>query len=130
MSDRVETLDPRHSVTRREFTLEAALAILAGCVISITETGCGSDSSPGPSPLPVGDVNGTISANHGHTATVMAAQIAAGGAITLDIQGSATHDHKVSLSQTDMASLKNRQPVTSTSTTDASHSHGVTFTPA
>jgi hypothetical protein len=130
MSDSVETLDPRHSVTRREFTLEAALAILAGCVISVAETGCGSSyTSPTPAPTAT-DVTGVISANHGHSAVITAAQITAGGAITLDIQGSATHDHKVSLSQTDMATLKNRQPVSSTSSTDASHSHGVTFTPA
>jgi hypothetical protein len=145
MSDRVETLVPHHSVTRRErlvphhsvtrreFTLEAALAILAGCVISISETGCGSDSST-PAPSPVGvvtDVPGVVSANHGHAITITAAQITAGGAlIDLDIQGQATHAHRVSLSQADMGTLKNRQPVSTTSTTDASHSHTVTFTPA
>jgi hypothetical protein len=132
MSDSVETLEPRRSVTRREFTLEAALAILAGCVISISETGCGGDSST-PAPSPVGvvtDVPGVVSANHGHAVTITAAQITAGGAITLDIQGQATHDHQVSLSQANMGTLNNRQPVTVTSTTDASHSHSVTFTPA
>jgi hypothetical protein len=130
MSDSVQTLDSRRSVTRREFTLEAALAILAGCVISVAETGCGGTTNQGPSPLTTGDVTGVISANHGHTAMVTAAQITAGGAVTLDIQGSATHDHKVSLSQADLGTLKNRQPVSSTSSTDASHSHTVTFTPA
>jgi hypothetical protein len=129
MSDRVQTLDPR-SVTRREFTLEAALAILAGCVISIAETGCGS-SSTAPTPTPtVTDVPGVVSANHGHAVTITAAAITAGGAITLDIQGTATHDHQVSLSQANMGTLKSRQPVSTTSTTDAQHSHTVTFTPA
>jgi len=131
MSDRVESLVPHHSVTRREFTLEAALAILAGCVISIAETGCGSDSTPAPTPLPaVADVPGVISANHGHTAVVLAAQITAGNAVSLDIQGQATHAHQVSVSQANLATLKSRQPVSVTSTTDASHSHTVTFTPA
>lgn len=128
MSDSVQTLDPRRAVTRREFTLEAALAILAGCVIAVSETGCGG-SDLGPSPTPT-DVSGSVSANHGHSAVISAAQITAGGAITLDIHGSANHPHTVSLSQTDMAALKSRQPVTSTSSTDASHSHSVTFTPS
>jgi hypothetical protein len=130
MSDSVETLVRRQSVTRREFTLEAALAILAGCVISVTETGCGgSNTAPTPAPT-VTDVPGVISANHGHAVTITAAAITTGGAITLDIQGQATHDHQVSLSQANMGTLKSRQPVTITSTTDASHSHNVTFTPA
>jgi hypothetical protein len=133
MSDRVETLVPHHSVTRREFTLEAALAILAGCVISITETGCGSSSpTPAPTPLPtVADVPGVVSANHGHQITVTAAQITAGtGLVDVDIQGTATHDHKVSVTQANLATLKSRQPVSVTSTTDSGHSHTVTFTPA
>ena len=128
MSDSVQTLDPRREVTRREFTLEAALAILAGCVIAISETGCGgSDLAPTPNPT---DVTGTVSANHGHSAVITAAQLSAGGAIMLDIHGSADHPHTVSLSQTDMSTLKSRQPVSTTSTTDNSHSHTVAFTPA
>jgi hypothetical protein len=128
MSDSVETLDPRRSVTRREFTLEAALAILAGCVIAVTETGCGgSDLAPTPNPT---DVTGNISANHGHSAVITSAQITAGNAITLDIRNQADHPHTVAISQADLATLKSRQPVTSTSSTDASHSHSVTFTPA
>jgi hypothetical protein len=129
MSDSVQALDPR-SVTRREFTLEAALAILAGCVIAITETGCGGYSDPGPSPMPVGDVTGTISANHGHSATISSAQITAGNAITLDIRSQADHPHTVAVSQANLATLNGRQSVTITSSTDASHSHSVTFTPA
>ena len=129
MPDSVQTPDLHRSVTRREFTLEAALAILAGCVIAVTETGCGG-SDNGPSPLPVGDVTGSIGANHGHSALITSAQLAAGGAITLDIRGQADHPHMVSLSQADMASLKNRQMVSSTSSNDASHTHTVTFTPA
>jgi hypothetical protein len=130
MSDSVQALDPR-SVTRREFTLEAALAILAGCVIAITETGCGGGySDPGPSPMPVGDVTGTISANHGHSATISSAQITAGNAITLDIRSQADHPHTVAVSQANLATLNGRQSVTITSSTDASHSHSVTFTPA
>jgi hypothetical protein len=121
-------------VTRRKFTLEAALAILAGCVITIADACGGKDDTPtNPSPAPT-DITGTISANHGHTATVTAAQITATNAIVLDIQGNAVHHHTLSLSQTDLQTLKNRQPVSRDSSSDVSssgnlHLHTVTFTP-
>ena len=130
MSDRTETVVLRQSLTRREFTLDAALAILAGCVITIADTACGSDSGTSPSPAAPADVNGVIAANHGHIAVIMGAQITAGSAISLDIRGMATHTHTVAVSQSDLSTLKNRQPVTLTSTTDASHSHSITFTPS
>jgi hypothetical protein len=64
-------------------------------------------------------------------ATITGAQIRAGTAIVaLDIRGMATHTHTLSISQADLATLKNRQTVTSLSTTDSGHSHTVTFTPA
>jgi hypothetical protein len=122
-------------VTRRKFTLEAALTILAGCVIMIADACGGKDDTPtNPSPAPT-DIAGTISANHGHTATVTAARITAGDAFVLDIQGTAAHHHTLSLSQADMQTLKNRQPVSRDSSSDVSasaglHLHTVTFTPA
>ena len=127
MTDRTENLAEQTLLTRREFTLDAALAILAGCVITIADTACSGDS-PAPTPNP-SDINGDISANHGHTATVTAAQITTGSAVSLDIRGSATHPHTVSVSQSDLTTLRNRQPVTITSSTDSGHTHTVTFTP-
>ena len=136
MLDSVDMPAPRPSLTRREFTLEAALAILAGCVITVTETACGSSSAaptpaaPAPAPTPVADVNGIVAANHGHVAVITGAQITAGGAVSLNIQGMATHNHTVAVSQTDLATLKSRQTVTSSSSTDSNHSHTIAFTPA
>jgi hypothetical protein len=122
------------SLTRRAFTLEAALAILAGCVITISDTACGKETpaptTPTPAPANPSDVNGNISANHGHVAVIMGAQITAGAAFVLDIHGTATHTHTLSISQADLTNLKNRQTITSLSTTDSGHSHTVTFTPA
>jgi hypothetical protein len=133
MAGRVESVEDRTSPTRREFTLEAALAILAGCVITISNTACGDStppSTPTPAPAPASDVNGSVSANHGHVAVVTGAQITAGNAVALDIRGTATHPHTVMVSQADLTSLKNRQTVTLASSTDAGHSHTVTFTPS
>lgn len=129
MPDGAAALELRTSLTRREFTLDAALAILSGCVITISDMACGS-SSTAPSPTPASDVTGNISANHGHIAVVTGAQITAGTAIVaLDIHGTAGHTHTLSISQGDLTSLKNKQAITTTSTTDNGHSHAVTFTP-
>jgi hypothetical protein len=126
MEDRMSN---ESSLTRREFTLEAALAILAG--VSITIGGCGSKSptptSPSPSPSPSTDRTGTISANHGHTATILAAQLTAANAISLDIRGQATHPHTVVIAQAEMAQIAANQRVSKDSTTDSGHSHTVTF---
>jgi hypothetical protein len=136
MADLVDVLEVSRltSLTRREFTLEAALAILAGCVITISDTACSSGMSsttPTPTPVTPSDINGNVSANHGHVAVITGAQITAGTAIVaLDIRGTATHTHTLSISQTDLTTLKNRQTITSDSTTDSGHSHTVTFTPA
>ena len=121
---------------RREFTLEAALAILAGCIITITDA-CGSSSSttsPSSTTAAAADITGVIGTNHGHAGVIAGAQITAGNAVALNIQGTAAHPHTVSLTQADMTTLKNRQTVSTTSSTDASatfglHSHSVTFTP-
>ena len=134
MSHRPESFESRSLPTRREFTLEAALALLAGCVITIAE-GCGSSTSPTPTPTPTPtDAPASISANHNHSGVITAAQITAGTAFTLNIQGTAAHPHTVTITQADLTTLKNRQSVTRESSTDFSntfgnHSHQVTFTP-
>jgi hypothetical protein len=123
-----DPMSNEQSLTRREFTLEAALAILAG--VTITISGCGSDSpaspSPSPSPSP-GDRTGTISANHGHSATVAAAQLTAGNAISLDIRGQATHPHTVAITQAELGQIAANQRVSKDSTSNDGHSHTVTF---
>ena len=132
MSDRVESFEPGSLPTRREFTLDAALALLAGCVITISDA-CGSSTSPTPN-TPPADVAGVVSANHNHSGAITGAQITAGSAFTLNIQGTAAHPHTVSITQADLTALKNRQSVSRESSSDLSatfgqHSHAVTFSP-
>lgn len=132
MSDRWESFDATSLPTRREFTLDAALALLAGCVITISD-GC-SKNSTGPSEIPPTDVAGSISSNHNHSAVISSGQITTGAAFTLSIQGTAAHPHTVSLTQADLVSLKSRRSITKDSSSDQSntfglHSHSVTFTP-
>lgn len=128
------TFDAR-ALSRREFTVESVLALLAG--VTITITGCGGSSSPtSPSTTTGGggtttttqqDVNGVISANHGHVATVTAARITAAQAFSLDIQGTATHNHTVQLSSDQLRAIAAKQQVVVTSSTDVGHDHTVTF---
>lgn len=113
-------------IGRREFTAAGIMALLSG--VAVTVWGCGSSSSPSsPSPTTSSDVTGTISANHGHSAVITAAQVTAGNAVTLNIQGTASHNHTVALSAAEISSIAARQQVSKTSSTDNAHNHTVTF---
>lgn len=113
-------------LNRREFTLEAALAVLGGSTITIL--GCGGYKSPSGPSGPV-NVVGEVSANHGHIAVITGAQVNAGGGVDLNIQGSATHSHIVSVSAAQIASLKSGGRVSTESTTGDTnmHKHTVVF---
>jgi len=122
-------LDPM--LDRREFTLAAILAMLSG--VTITISGCGGSSSPSMPTTPTtqppatADKTGTISANHGHVAIITAARLTAGQAISLDIQGTASHTHTVELSAAEIVSIAGNTRVSKESTTTSGHSHTVTF---
>ena len=119
-----------HALTRREFTVDSIMALLAG--VTITVSGCGGyTSSPTapttPTPTGTQDVAGAISANHGHVATVASARITAPDAVSLNIQGTATHNHVVSLTADQIRAIGARTQVVAQSTNDAGHDHMVTF---
>lgn len=120
-------------IDRRKFiSAAAALAMLGGAGITI---GCGSDPgtnpTPPPSPPPTGSKLGNVTDNHGHTATIQGAQLDAGGSITLNIQGGASHQHTVVVSATQAASIKAGTRVVIQSSSDegllGAHTHSVTF---
>jgi hypothetical protein len=117
-------------LSRREFTLQSALAALAGVTITVTG-GCGGGSPSQPSQNS-GDRPGVVENNHGHSATVVAARLAAGAAFALDIQGGADHPHTVAIDATELALIANgAQVVKSSSTmnggTFGTHLHVVIF---
>lgn len=117
-------------LSRREFSVEALTALFAGVVITVTA--CGDDGGPvnvGPGGTAG---SGSVSANHGHVATVASVDLDAGNAVTLDIRGSADHPHTVILTAAEVVQIRDRQRVSKTSTTDDSaafgaHLHTVTF---
>lgn len=122
-------------ISRREFTLQSALSVLAG--VAITVSGCGDDDSPAaPTPAPTpepsppagtSDVEGVVGSNHGHTATITAAQLMDGDAISLDITGVANHPHTVELSADEVSQIASDMRVSKMSSTNAAHAHTVTF---
>ena len=115
-------------LTRREFTVESALAMLAG--VTITISGCGDDDNATPAPTPPAtDKTGAVTTDAGHThqAVITAAQLTAGNAITVTLTGAATHTHTVALSQAELSQINAGTRVQKTSSTDNAHSHTVTF---
>jgi hypothetical protein len=116
---------------RRQFTLAAVMAMLGGVTITISDSGCGSSKTPStpssPAPGPVSDATGTVSANHGHVAVITAVRLTAGNAVSLDIQGTASHTHTVELSAGEIVQIRGGTRVAKDSTTNGGHSHTVTF---
>ena len=116
---------------RREFTVQAILAMLAG--VSITISGCGGSdggstpTQPNPPSGGTGDKTGNISANHGHTAVITGGQLTAAAAITLDIRGSADHPHSVTLSAAEVTAIAAGTRVGKASSEEQVHTHTVTF---
>jgi len=113
-------------MNRREFTVEAALALIGGAAITISGCGGGSSSSPVASTPPLTDVLGTVTSNHGHSALITVAQLGAGGTLELDIRGTSGHTHTVSLSPTDIVGIRSGARVQKESS-GSSHTHAVTF---
>jgi hypothetical protein len=112
---------------RREFTTATLMALLSGVTVSVV--GCDSESPTAPNP---GDVAGTVTANHQHSAIITDAQLDAGNAVTLDIRGGADHPHTVVLTMPEIGQIAAGQRVSKTSSTDGSatfgtHSHMVIF---
>ena len=115
-------------LTRREFTVESALAMLAG--VTITISGCGDDDPPTNPTPPATDKTGTVSTDAGHThtgAVITAAQFTAGNAISLTLTGATTHTHTVALSQAELTQISANTRVQKTSSNDNAHTHTVTF---
>ena len=119
---------------RRDF-VATALTLLGGAAVTV---GCGggssSPSSPTPTPTSSGNVAGAVADNHPdpHVAVITAAQLGAGGALTLDISNS-RHSHTVTLSGAEVTQIAAKSRVSASSSTnphsDGSepHSHMVTF---
>jgi len=116
------------SITRKRF-LEAATG---GTILLILQAcGGGGDSTYGggqgvSSPQSCGASGSAISGNHGHQLTIPLADLDSTVDKTYDIQGTAGHDHQITLTAAQLQMLKAGQTVTVGSTTTLSHAHNVT----
>lgn len=116
---------------RREFTRLSLLAMLSGVAITISGCGGGGSNGPGSPTTPTdGSKEGSISANHGHRVRITSAELTAGGQLTLSLGGSigvAEHTHGVSVTATEVVSIRDGARVSKISSTDDAHQHTVTF---
>jgi hypothetical protein len=111
-------------ISRKQF-LMTGLAAVGAADLAVT-AGCGNDddgtSGPAGPGCESGNATAVIDSNHGHSLVVSAADVAAGVAKTYSIQGSATHNHEVTLSSVHFTNLKARKEITLESTpTDHTH---------
>ena len=111
------------TLDRREFTLRSVVAMLGGAAITLS--GC----ADGPTQPSYTDTIGSLANNHGHTVVITGAQLAAGGGVSLEIQGTATHPHQVELTAADVVAIRDGRRVSkdSTPSPSGSHAHTVTF---
>ena len=115
------------TLDRREFTRQSVIALFSGVAITLTTTSCSSD---GPTePTSYADAVGNVANNHGHTVTITGAQLLAGGEITLDVQGTSSHPHQVTLTAADVRTIRagTRLSKDTTPSPSGSHFHTVTF---
>lgn len=111
---------------RREFTLRSVAALLGGAAITLQ--GCGG-SAEGPVQPSYTDNVGNVVNNHGHTVTITALQLAAGGGVVLEIQGSSTHPHQIELTAAEILAIRGGSRVSkdSSPSPSGSHTHTVVF---
>ena len=121
-------------IDRREFATEASLAFLSGITVAVSACGGGggysspaTSSTPPPATSTSADKVGDISANHGHSAVVVAAKLQAAGQVDLDIRGNATHTHAVLLVADAIRDMRDGKKVQKESSAGDGHTHIVTF---
>lgn len=119
-----------HPITRKKFLQATAALVIAPSLACDDEEGDGEgeeEAGEAESGDCGGGAAGTVASNHGHEAMLSAAEITAGTATDLDIQGSSPHTHTVSLGTADLTSIAAGERVTVTSSSGGGHTHDVTF---
>ena len=123
---------------RRRISALAALTLLGAPTITIVGCGGGGGSSPAAAPPPTttpppaascpsGSACGQVSVDPQHRAEITAAQLTAGAALELDIRGSSTHNHTISLTADEVVAIRERRQVVKLSSTTLNHDHSVVF---
>ena len=129
---------------RREFLVRLSVLglglvflALAGCESSSTDgntsaannNSSASSSNPTNQPASLADKAATISANHGHTATMTASEQTDGQAVTIGLTTASTdgHTHSVSFTASQVQAIASGGTASSQSTMTEGHTHTVSF---
>jgi hypothetical protein len=111
---------------RRTFVKNAGL-VTTWLGVSVVVQACSDEDDPAaPTGTNPGDVSGAVGTNHSHDVTITAAQISAGGAVTLAVTGG-SHGHTIDLTAQQVGEIGAGNRVTTTTSQDSGHTHGVTF---
>lgn len=113
------------NITRKRFLSAVGTGTVVLWLQGCGGGGGGSDDDNDP-PQSCGASGASIAGNHGHSLTIPEADLNSATDKTYSIQGSAGHDHTVTITAAQLASLKAGQTVVVNSTTAASHMHAVT----
>lgn len=120
------------SMTRKEFLGTVVKGTALGAVVATTVAACGGDDDGDDGGDPIDAPPGActprnvIAGNHGHGFTVTRAEVDAGVEVTYQIEGTAGHDHMVTLLASHMATLATGGTVMVVSTSGAAHTHNIT----
>lgn len=118
---------PTLPMTRKAFCTR----LLGGSVVLVIQ-GCGGGGSsysgapPGPGPGAAGCTD-TIAGNHGHTLTIASADLDSAADKVYNIQGTATHNHTVTLTVANLRALKAGTTVVAMSSMTLAHDHAVSI---
>jgi hypothetical protein len=111
-------------MTRKVFCGSA----LGATVLLLIESCGGGGSSYSAGTGTVAGCGNTIAANHGHVLTIALADLDSATDITYNIQGSADHNHTVTLTVAQLRTLKTGASVSTVSSTTLSHQHDIVIT--
>lgn len=119
---------------RSDFIKRTVVVATLGLPLLSVINSCSSEAPPVPGNNPptgstdclANGTNANISANHGHTLIVSKEDVSSGTEKTYAIQGSASHDHSVTITAANFTSLKNNNSVQVDSTSGDGHMHAVT----
>ena len=114
------------SMDRRKFLAFAAGSAALGALVVLNGCSSGSSDSTPTTPTTYTDKSAKVSSNHGHNFTLTAAQQQAAADAKIYSSGG-THSHKITVGAADVAAIAGGTTWSGESSTDAGHSHVVTF---
>lgn len=119
---------------RSEFIKRTVVVATLGLPLLSVIDSCSTEPPPAPGNNPppaskdclANGTNANISGNHGHAITVSKDDVSDGTEKTYAIQGSASHDHNVTLTAANFTALKNNNSIQVDTTSGSGHMHGIT----